>query len=170
MNRRPRILEVPEDIMPAVQGSLFPEIRLDADVDEGASNREPEIEIPLRVAPFPDRLMAGLVDLGVSSPPACSSPPMASRALPEIPHAKPFWMMLAAVTVLLWAIYQHLFLLYAGRTLGMSMRGIRLSTFDGQHAAVEAAPPPRPFHVHLLRRRDPRLSLGSGGRRCALLA
>ncbi len=34
MNRRPRILEVPEDIMPAVQGSLFPEIRLDADEPE----------------------------------------------------------------------------------------------------------------------------------------
>ncbi len=57
---------------------------------------------------------------------------MACRALPEVPHAKPFWMALGAVTVLLWAVYQHLFLLYAGRTLGMSMRGIHLSTFDGR--------------------------------------
>ena len=39
---------------------------------------------------------------------------------------------LGAVTLLLWILYQHLFLLYAGRTLGMSMRGIRLSTFDGR--------------------------------------
>ena len=36
MNSRPRILEVPEDIMPIVQGSLFPEIRLDGDEEERA--------------------------------------------------------------------------------------------------------------------------------------
>jgi uncharacterized RDD family membrane protein YckC len=56
---------------------------------------------------------------------------IAFRVLPEIPHAKPFWMALAAVTMLLWVVYQHLFLLFAGRTIGMSVRGIRLSTFDG---------------------------------------
>ena len=32
---------------------------------------------------------------------------------------------------MLWAAYQQMFLLYAGRTLGMRMLGIRLSTFDG---------------------------------------
>jgi uncharacterized RDD family membrane protein YckC len=57
---------------------------------------------------------------------------IAWRTLPEVPHSKPFWMALGAVTLLFWAIYQHLFLLYAGRTLGMSMKGIRLSTFDGR--------------------------------------
>jgi len=132
MNRRPRILEVPEDIMPVVQGSLFPEIRLDGDEDEDASSREPEIEVPLRVAPVSARLMAGMTDWGVAMAAGLLFAAMAWRALPGIPHAKPFWMMLGAVTLLLWAIYQHLFLLYAGRTPGMSMRGIRLSTFDGQ--------------------------------------
>ncbi len=132
MNRRPRILEVPEDIMPVVQGSLFPEIRLDGDVEEGASSREPEIEVPLRVAPASARLMAGLTDSGVVMAASLLFAGMSCRALPGIPHAKLFWMILGAVTVLLWAIYHHLFLLYAGRTLGMSMRGIRLSTFDGQ--------------------------------------
>jgi uncharacterized RDD family membrane protein YckC len=57
---------------------------------------------------------------------------MALRALPDIPHTKPFWMVLGAVSLLLWAVYQHLFLLCAGRTPGMSMRGIRLRTFDGR--------------------------------------
>jgi len=41
-------------------------------------------------------------------------------------------MALGGVTLLLWAVYQHLFLLYAGRTVGMSLRGIHLSTFDGR--------------------------------------
>jgi uncharacterized RDD family membrane protein YckC len=132
MNRRPRILEVPEDIMPAVQGSLFPEIHLDADEPESCKPREPEIEVPLQVAPVSARLMAALTDLGVVIAAGVLLGAIAWGALPEIPHTKPFWMMLGAATMLLWTIYQHLFLLYAGRTLGMSLRSIHLRTFDGR--------------------------------------
>jgi uncharacterized RDD family membrane protein YckC len=132
MNRRPRILEVPEDIIPAVQGSLFPEIQLDADEPESSKPREPEIEVPLRVAPVSERLMAALADLGVVMAAGVLLAAMACRALPEVPHTKPFWMMLGAATMLLWTVYQHLFLLYAGRTPGMSLRSIHLRTFDGR--------------------------------------
>jgi len=132
MNRRPRILEVPEDIMPAVQGSLFPEIRLDADEQETSNHREPEFEVPLRVAPIPERLIASLTDMAVVMFAGLLFAGMAWRALPEIPHTKPFFMTLGGVGLAFWAVYQHLFLLYGGGTPGMRMRGIRLSTFDGQ--------------------------------------
>ena len=132
VNSRPRILEVPEDIMPAMQGSLFPEIRLDADEPEVSASREPEIEVPLQVVPVSARLMAGLTDGIVVMAAGALFGAIASRALPEVPHTKPFWMALSVVTVLLWAVYQHLFLLYGGRTVGMHMRGIHLSTFDGR--------------------------------------
>jgi uncharacterized RDD family membrane protein YckC len=132
MNRRPRILEVPEDIIPAVQGSLFPEIQLDADEPESCKPREPEIEVPLRVAPVSERLMAALVDLGVVSAAGVLLAAMACYALPEVPHTRSFWMTLGAAAMLLWTVYQHLFLLYAGRTPGMSMRSIHLRTFDGR--------------------------------------
>jgi uncharacterized RDD family membrane protein YckC len=118
--------------MPAVQGSLFPEIQLDADEQEASNSREPEFDVPLRVALVSERLMASLADLGLVLAAGLLFAGMAFRALPEIPHTKPFWMVLGAVTLLLWTVYQHLFLLYAGRTPGMSMRGIRLSTFDGR--------------------------------------
>jgi uncharacterized RDD family membrane protein YckC len=131
MNNRPRILEVPEDIIPAMQGSLFPEIHLDGDEQDAVSNREPEIGIPLQVAPVSERLIAAMTDLGVVFAASLLFAGIAFRALPGIPHAKPFWMALAAVTMILWAVYQHLFLLFAGRTIGMSLRGIRLRTFDG---------------------------------------
>lgn len=131
MSNRPRILEVPEDIMPPVQGSLFPEIRLDADEQESSAPREPQLEVPLRVALISERLLASLTDLGLVATAGALFAGMALRALPDVPHTKPFWMMLGATTLLLWAVYQHLFLLYAGRTPGMRMRGIRLSTFDG---------------------------------------
>jgi uncharacterized RDD family membrane protein YckC len=132
MNRRPRILEVPEDIMPAVQGSLFPEIRLDADEQETSSNREPEIQVPLRVALISERLMASFTDMVLVMAAGMLFAGIAWRVLPEIPHTKPFFMVLGAVTLLLWAVYQHMFLLYAGRTPGMKSRGIRLSTFNGR--------------------------------------
>jgi uncharacterized RDD family membrane protein YckC len=131
MHNRPRILEVPEDIMPAVQGSLFPEIRLDSNESESSAPREPEIEVPLAVAQVGDRLMAGLLDAGVVMAATVLFAAIAWTGLPGVPHTKPFFMIIGAVSLLLWAVYQHLFLLYAGRTVGMSLRGIRLSTFDG---------------------------------------
>src|SRR5208283_5867029 len=35
------------------------------------------------------------------------------------------------VPVLLWAIYQYLLVVYAGRTVGMQLAAIRLTTFKG---------------------------------------
>jgi uncharacterized RDD family membrane protein YckC len=132
MHSRPRILEVPEDIMPAVQGSLFPQIRLDSEELESSAPREPEIDVPLAVAEVSDRLMAAMLDAGVVLSAAALFAVMAWFALPGVPHTKPFFMVLGAVSLLIWALYQHLFLLYAGRTLGMSLCGIRLITFDGR--------------------------------------
>ena len=132
VHHRPRILEVPEDIMPAVQGSLFPEIRLDLEEPEICARREPEIEIPLPVAPLSMRLKAALTDLAVVAGGGGLFAAVLDRTLPELPQGKPFWVALTAVTILLWAVYQHLFLLYAGRTVGMRITGIRLSTFDGR--------------------------------------
>ena len=128
---RPRILEVPEDIMPAVQGSLFPAIRLDAEEPEPSARRTKEIEVPLPVAPLSTRLKAGLADLAVVASGGGVFGAIAARAMPEL-GTKPFAAVVAVATVLLWAAYQQMFLLYAGRTPGMRMTGIRLSTFDGR--------------------------------------
>lgn len=128
---RPRILDVPEEIMPTVQGSLFPEIRLDAEEPELSARREPEIGIPLPVAPLSARLKAGLADVAVVAFGGGLFAAIAGRAMPEL-GAKPFSVVIAVATVLLWAAYQQMFLLYAGRTLGMRLAGIRLSTFDGR--------------------------------------
>ena len=130
MFSRPRILEVPEEIMPPVQGSLFPEIQLDAE-PESQTEREPEISLPIAVAPVTDRLVAGLIDAGIVAAAGALFAAMAYFALPDMPHTKPFFMALAATSVLFWAVYQHMFLLYAGQTPGMAMQRIRLSSFDG---------------------------------------
>jgi uncharacterized RDD family membrane protein YckC len=128
--QRPRILEVPEDIMPAVQGSLFPEIRLDGDESEADAN-ESDLQIPVPVAPLTSRLLVALLDSAVVASAGALFTAIARDAVPQISHAKPFWMAMAAVTVLLWALYQQMFLLFAGRTFGMRLLGVRLASFDG---------------------------------------
>jgi uncharacterized RDD family membrane protein YckC len=131
VNRRPRILEVPEDMMPTVQGSLFAEIHLDPIEVEAPSPRA-EIEVPLPVAEIGDRLLAGLTDVGIVLAGGVLFSAGAWMALPDVPHTKPFFLGLAVVTVALWVVYQHLFLMGAGQTPGMKLRGLRLSTFDGR--------------------------------------
>ena len=131
VNRRPRILEVPEDMMPTVQGSLFAEIHLDPIEVEAPSPRA-EIEVPLPVAEIGDRLLAGLTDAGIVLAAGVLFSAGAWMALPDVPHTKPFFLGLAAATVALWVVYQHLFLMGAGQTPGMKQRGLRLSTFDGR--------------------------------------
>jgi uncharacterized RDD family membrane protein YckC len=131
VNRRPRILEVPEDMMPTVQGSLFAEIHLDPIEVEAPSPRA-EIEVPLPVAEIGDRLLAGLTDAGIVLAAGVLFSAGAWMALPDVPHTKPFFLGLAGATVALWVVYQHLFLMGAGQTPGMKLRGLRLSTFDGR--------------------------------------
>lgn len=130
MFSRPRILDVPEEIMPPVQGSLFPDIQLDADPESQALH-EPEIALPVAAAPVFERLMAGLVDAGIVAAAGVLFAGIAYFALPDMPHTKPFFLSLVAVAVLLWAVYQHLFLLCAGQTPGMAVRRIHLRSFEG---------------------------------------
>lgn len=130
MFSRPRILEVPEEIMPPVQGSLFPEIQLDGELDPPVQ-REAEVALPKAVAPVLDRLLAGLIDAGIVAASGLLFAGIAYFALPDVPHAKPFFLALTGAAVLFWAVYQHLFLLYAGKTPGMFLRQIHLSSFEG---------------------------------------
>jgi uncharacterized RDD family membrane protein YckC len=129
--QRPRILEVPEDIMPAVQGSLFPEIRLDGDDSDAEAAGDGEWKARLPVAPLAFRLQAALLDATLVAGAGAMFTAFAWRALPNIPHTRPFWTAMAAVGVVLWVFYQQLFLLCGARTPGMWLRGIRLTNLDG---------------------------------------
>ena len=61
----PRILDVPEEIIPTIRGPLFAEIRLDADKPQAEVVDAPStatIELPLQVASLSQRTFAGLID------------------------------------------------------------------------------------------------------------
>lgn len=55
----------------------------------------------------------------------------AARLVSGLPAPKFLIAGTVAASVLLWASYQYLCLVYGGRTLGMSVTGVRLQTFKG---------------------------------------
>lgn len=129
----PRILDVPEDNVPTIQGPLFADIHLDSDTDiEAAEPRASKFEVPLQVALLPQRIFAAIVDWLVVLAGTAVFAAVSWTWLAEFPHTKPMLMATAAVPVLIWAVYQFLFIVYAGRTFGMEVARLRLCRFDGQ--------------------------------------
>ena len=133
MSNPPRILDVPEEIIPTIRGPLFAEIRLDADKPQAEVVDAPStapIELPLQVASFSQRTFAGLVDgliVLVASAIFCAA---VWKTVPELPHGKAA-MTLLLIPVFFWTVYHYLLLVYAGKTAGMAMASLCLRSFDG---------------------------------------
>lgn len=126
---QPRILDVPENIVPTIEGPLFADIQYElADEPEPKAN---EFNAPLPVALLPQRVFAAMVDALVTVGASALFIALAWKAIGEIPHTKPMIAAVALIPVALWAVYEFLFLVYGGRTLGMEMARLRLRNFDG---------------------------------------
>ena len=133
MMERPRILDVPEEVVPTIQGPLFADIHLDAEEMDELPMRGPvHIDVPLQVALVGQRLYAAVVDFlfvlcgfGVLSM-------VAWKIMPDLPNGKlalvsPFIIMAA-----LWLAFQYMFITYAGATPGMQIANMSLVTFEGE--------------------------------------
>jgi uncharacterized RDD family membrane protein YckC len=121
---RPRILEAPEEVETASPLS-------DISVAPEQEQYPAEFELPLQVAPMSRRVFAGLVDgLIVLLGAALFFLIMLKAGVPK-PPAKAGFLFAMFAFCFFWAIYQYLFLVYAGITPGMQMARLRLITFDG---------------------------------------
>lgn len=126
----PRILDVPDAAPPppALGGILIEEPQKDEPL------KRPGIDIPLQSAPMERRLLATFLDgllvltatavfgaifYKLDAPPLLLVPLAAAGAL---------------VAVLLWIMYQYLFLVYTGSTPGLRLAKLQLSRFDGSAA------------------------------------
>ena len=132
MSNPPRILDVPEEIIPTIRGPLFAEIRLDADKPQAEVVDAPStatIELPLQVASLSQRTFAGLIDgliVLVASAVFCLA---VWKTVPELPHGKAA-MALLLIPVFFWTVYHYLLLVYAGKTAGMEMASLGLRSFN----------------------------------------
>jgi len=129
---RPRILEVPEEVMPTIQGPLFANIDLDPEEQEEPVRLGPvHFEVPLQVALIGQRLYGGVIDalfvlcgFGVLSA-------VAWKMMPDLPNGKMALVAPFATLAILWLAYQYMFITYAGETPGMHIANMSLVNFEG---------------------------------------
>jgi hypothetical protein len=127
VSSRPRILEVP-DVMPpppALGGIMI------EPAPPQAAERLPGIDVPLQSAPLSRRLIAGIIDTIIVAT-GCA---LAACIFWKVAALRPPRLQLLALAPvslgLLWAAYQYLFIVYAGKTPGLTIARLELTGFNG---------------------------------------
>jgi uncharacterized RDD family membrane protein YckC len=120
----PRILDAPEAVPKQVPlGGIV----LEPEEAAGSS----ELELPLRVAPLDQRLLAAGVDGVVVLVATLMFALIADKIATLLPSLHILLGLGVALPAILWAVFQYVFLVYTGATPGMRLMGLRLSDFDG---------------------------------------
>lgn len=127
MPSSPRILDAPEIAEPLLETPMLDGMRLEQ-MDQAPA---PELELPLQVAQVSERVFAALADVLVILAASAVFYGIAYKMLSGIELSKPLLAAAAVVPVVLWAVYQYLFIVYGARTPGMAMTHLAFSTFSG---------------------------------------
>ena len=128
----PRILDVPEELEAIPATPFLDGLLLDLpDPAAEAASRE-HVELPAQAVRLPRRILAGLVDLAVTGVATGVFAAVAYKALEHPAITKPLVLGLVAGALVLWTAYQYLFVVYAGKTLGMMAARTRLRSFKGK--------------------------------------
>jgi len=124
---RPRILEVPELVLPppALGG-----ISMDA-VEEPAQERRPGFELPLQAAPMSRRLLAGTIDSLFVITAFTGFAYIFFRITAIVPSLQQATGISVGLIALFWIAYQYFLIVHAGTTPGLKLAHLRLSRFDG---------------------------------------
>jgi uncharacterized RDD family membrane protein YckC len=128
----PRILDVPEELEAIPTTPFLDGLQLDP-VKPAAEPRDRECEellsSPVSVS---RRAFAALIDIGVTSAGVAVFGAVAYKTLGNPALSKPLLLGLLSGAVILWCVYQYLFLVHAGKTLGMMAAQLKLRTFKGK--------------------------------------
>jgi uncharacterized RDD family membrane protein YckC len=120
---KPRILYVPEEVptsqAPLADIQINPEERLELG----------DIQLPIIVAPMGQRVFSALIDGAIVLAAAVVFMAVVLRSVPA-PDSKLGYMLVAALPVTLWAIYEYLFLVHCAATPGMQMAHLAVRSFD----------------------------------------
>lgn len=128
----PRILDVPEELEAIPTTPFLDGLQFDPIGAVDVSRDREHVELPFRAVTVVQRALAGVVDVAVAGAGAAVFAVVAYRMLSKPPIGKPLVMGLVVSAGLLWSVYQYLFVIYAGTTLGMMAARIRLRTFMGK--------------------------------------
>jgi uncharacterized RDD family membrane protein YckC len=132
ISEAPRILDVPEELEAIPTTPFLDGLQLDQVNPADAARDREHVELPFRAVRVSQRVFAGLVDVAVTGVGAAVFAGVALKVLAKPPLTKPLILGLVVAAGLLWSVYQYLFVVYAGKTLGMMATKIRLRTFKGK--------------------------------------
>jgi uncharacterized RDD family membrane protein YckC len=127
----PRILEAStvEDLPPVMPPVSA--ITLEGE-EEVVAEAATGLELPLRVAPIGQRVFAGMVDFSAVLVASAAFALVFVRIAGGMPTSNLAPAVAAGVVVILWSMYQYLFIVYAGTTPGLQVSGLALRDFSGE--------------------------------------
>jgi len=135
---QPRILDVPEELeaypsTPFLEGLQFEPA---PSAFAAPADHADHVELPFQPADISQRVYAAMLDLSLVALAAVIFGFIGHKMLPDLVLTKLVRLTAAMLSLLIWSIYQYLLLVYAGRTVGMQVAGIRLSTFKGRQPSL----------------------------------
>ncbi len=129
----PRILDVPEELEAIPSTPFLDGLQLDIpDAAAAIATSREHVDLPFHAVGISRRLFAGAVDLAVTGVAAGVFAAVAYQALDHPAPTKPLLLGVAAGAVVVWLAYQYLFVVHAGKTLGMMAAHIRFCSFAGR--------------------------------------
>jgi uncharacterized RDD family membrane protein YckC len=135
LSEQPRILDVPEELeafptTPFLDGLQF------GPAPQTSPGPTEHLDLPYRPVSMLPRIYAALMDCSLVAIALALFALITHKMLPSLVFTNPVRLTAALAPVLFWAIYQYVLLVYGGKTAGMQMAGIRLSTFKGAQPSL----------------------------------
>ena len=128
----------PQEFVPHVRPSLegqqmellpsFSDIQLEPE----AARIDHDLEVIPRPAPMPQRLVSGLVDVGIVFIATAAFALTFMEVAEGIPYTSMTLVCMLAAGGIFWLIFQYIFLVYRRATPGMNFVQLELCTFDGR--------------------------------------
>jgi uncharacterized RDD family membrane protein YckC len=128
----PRILDAPEIGQPLLETPILDGMRLDH-LERGPN---PDLELPMQVAQIAVRVYSAMADAAVVLAASGVFAFIVYKMLGGIEWTAPLLGTTLAVPAVFWALYEFLFIVYAGRTPGMVMTRLAFSTFQGDKPSL----------------------------------
>lgn len=128
----PRILDVPEELEAIPATPFLDGLQLDLPTPAEVAVQREHVELPYQPVSTAQRIVAGMIDLAVTGAASIVFAATAYKLLNHPPISKFLVMGVFGGAVVLWVTYHYLFLVHAGKTLGMMAARVRLRTFKGR--------------------------------------
>ena len=128
----PRILDVPEELQAIPTTPFLDGLQFESPATAAELRDHEHVDLPFRPARTSQRVLAAGIDITIVGVGVAVFAAVAFRILGKPSLTKPLILGIVAAAVVLWSVYEYLFVVHAGTTLGMLATRIKIRTFKGK--------------------------------------